>query len=454
MNNLEELTKEELIALIYKLMDRIAELEIRLNQNSSNSSKPPSSDGLAKPVTKSLRGKSEKKHGGQRGHKGHGLKIDREPDEVVEITPKICPDCGADLSEEPSFHADTRYVYDVQIEVKLTQYDIGEIVCPNCGACVKAEAPAEAKSTVNYGNTLRSLIIVLTQYAVVGIHKVHLIMRDLIGLPISAGTIKNIMGQFAGKTDNIIKEIKQNLLTSPTLRVDETGTRVFGRTQWVHVASNSKFTLVTVNKKRGSEGTEAGGVVQKYTGTLIHDCWKPYFGFDKCEHALCCAHLPRELNALIEQGHSWAFDMKKLLLEMKNVVDAYKSDDKTELSQYYRRKFKNMYDLALGKGRAEIKPSSARKKSKAENLLVRLEEYQTEITRFSEDFDVSFDNNQAERDIRNNKLKQKVTGGFRTESGAEDFAKTSSVIGTAVKFSDSVVDTVKGIFSGNFTNFA
>jgi transposase len=337
---------------------------------------------------------------------------------------------------------------------KLTQYDIGETVCPNCGARVKAEAPSESKSTLNYGNTLRSLIIVLTQYAVVGIDKVHLILRDLIGLPISPGTIKNVMSEFAGKTDKLIEEIKENLLKSPILHVDETGMRVTGRTQWFHVASNSQYTLVTMNKKRGREGTEAGGVVQKYIGTLIHDCWKPYFGFDKCKHALCCAHLLRELNALIEQGQNWALDIKELLLEMKNVVDAYKSEDKTELSRYYHQKFKRLYELALGKGKAEITPSLIRKKSKAENLLVRLEEYQTEITRFSEDFDVPFDNNQAERDFRNDKVKQKVTGGFRTENGAEDFAKTSSAIGTVVKHGNSVVDAVKAIFDGNFTRFA
>ena len=281
-----------------------------------------------------------------------------------------------------------------------------------------------------------------------------MILRDLIGLPISAGTIKNIMSQFAGKTDNIIEQIKQNLLISPILHADETGMRVSGKTQWVHFASNSKYTLVIVNKKRGSDGIKTGGVVQQYTVTLIHDCWKPYFGFDKCEHALCCAHLLRELNALIEQKQNWASDMKKLLLEMKNVVDTYKSNDKAELSRYYQQKFKKLYDLVLSKGRAEIKPSATKKKSKAENLLVRLEEYQTEITRFSEDFDVPFDNNQAERDIRNNKVKQKVTNGFRTESGAEDFAKTSSVIGTVVKFGNSVLGAVKAIFSGNFTRFA
>ena len=181
----------------------------------------------------------------------------------------------------------------------------------------------------------------------------------------------------------------------------------------------------------------------------MHDCWKPYFGFDKCRHALCCAHLLRELNALIEKGQQWAVEMKALLLEMKSVVEHYKESDKTELSRYYRAKFEAKYDLVLSSAKAEIVPSALRKKSKAENLLIRLEEYRTEITRFTNDFDVPFDNNQAERDIRNIKVKQKVSGSFRTDDGAEDYAKTASVVGTVVKFGQSVFGAVKGLFDGS-----
>ena len=464
---MEELTREELIAIIHKqnkiiaeltakiaeLAAKIAELEARLKQNSSNSSKPPSTDGLKRPAVRSLRGKSGKKPGGQNGHKGHGLKQTREPDKTVIVNPVECPRCEAGLLNEPVFHADTRYVYDVEIEMTLTKYDMMEAICPVCGAAVVGMPPEECKGTINYGNSLRAMSVVLTNYANVGIDKTHKILHDLLGVPISAGTVKTIMRQFAAKTNDAIAGIKGRLLKSRVLNVDETGIRAAGRTQWIHVASNSNYTLVSVHKKRGKEGTESGGVLGKYAGIAVHDCWKPYFGFEECKHALCCAHLLRELNALTECGQSWASAMKTLLLDMKGAVDRYKTADKTELSRYYREKFKARYDTVLAKAKEEIGPGTTRKKTKAENLLMRLEEYRTEINRFTDDFDVPFDNNQAERDIRNVKVKQKVSGGFRTDDGADDFAKTSSIIGTAVKLGQSVLGSIHDLLDGRQFSF-
>ena len=453
---LEKLNNELLIELTLKmaaeiaaLKAEIADLKAQLNQNSSNSSKPPSSDGLVKPTAKTPRGKSEKRPGGQQGHKGHGLKIGREPDEVVTVVPVVCPECGESLAGEPTFHADTRYVYDIHIEITLRKYDIQGSVCSQCGAAVMGTPPEECRGTVNYGNTLRALVVVLTQYACVGIDKTRKILRDILDIPISGGTIKRIIRQFAAKTGQTVERIKENLQASPVLNADETGGRIAGRTEWFHVASNARYTLVTAHRKRGREGSDAGGVLPRYEGVLVHDCWKPYFGFDKCEHAVCCAHLLRELNALIENGQQWASGMKMLLLEMKEVVDRYKGDDKTELSRYYRGKFEDRYNDILAAARKEITPSVTRKKSKAENLLVRFEEYRAEIMRFTGDFNVPFDNNQAERDIRNVKVKQKVSGGFRTEDGADDYANTTSVIGTAVKCGQSVFGTVRDLFVGS-----
>jgi hypothetical protein len=431
-----------------KLNVQIAELKAQINANSRNSSKPPSTDGLSKPNAKSLREKTGRKPGGQKGHKGHGLKIEREPDEVVRVEPIACPGCGYDLHGINSVGIDVKYVYDVQIEMKLTRYEIYQTQCPACGKTVAGKEPEGCNGTLNYGNTIRALAVVLTQYACVGIDKTRKILRDLLGVPISGGTIKNIMRQLAGKSGESIHEIKANLHLSPTLNVDETGGRIAGKTQWFHVASNSKYTLMTAHAKRGKEGSSAGGILPEYKGVLVHDCWKPYFSFDKSEHALCSAHLLRELNALIEQKHLWASKMKDLLLEMKNVVDRCKNLGESELPQYYREKFESSYDAVLAQADAGITKSSTRKKSKAENLLLRLVQYKAEILRFTNNFDVPFDNNQAERDVRNVKVKQKVSGGFRSDNGADDYAATVSVIGTVIKHGKSVLHSVSSLLDG------
>jgi hypothetical protein len=452
-NELEKLGKAELIAIVLKLSEKIAELEARLHQNSTNSSKSPSSDGLAKPVSRSLRKKSGRKPGGQKGHKGHGLKIVGEPDKIVIVTPAVCPECGTALEGVPFSQYNTRYKYDVIIKIELIKYILQSAVCPNCGSIVRAAPPSGCEGTLNYGETIKSLCVVLTNYANVSINKTHKVLNDLLGLPISGGTIKTINAEFAGKTDDILPEIRDHLRRSPVLHLDETGLRVNGKTQWIHVASNSEYTLTTVHRKRGKDGTDAGGVVPEYEGTVVHDCWKPYFGYDKCVHALCNAHLLRELNALIEQKQAWASDMKMLLLEMKGVVDRYKSSDKTELSRYFREKFKCRYQSILEAGRAENPLREGRKRSKAENLLIRLDKYREAVCRFSEDFGVPFDNNQAERDIRNVKVKGKVSGSFRTEEGAEDYAKTASFIGTVVKQCGSVLKNIRGLFAGKIPGF-
>lgn len=393
-----EIREAALLEIIEKLTERVAELEARLAQNSKNSSKPPSSDGPGKVPVKSLRQKTGRKPGGQKGHKGHGLKIDCEPNETVIVEPIICNGCGADLTNEPKVHSDTRYVYDVEINVVLTKYEILEAVCPKCGVTTEGVPPVKNRGSVSYGDNLRSLCVVLTQYGFVGIDKTHKILHDYLGVPISGGTIKRIQNEFAELTGKSVEAIKQNLRISPILNVDETGSRVTGQTQWFHTASNSKYTLISVHKKRGREGSEIAGVLQNYGGTMVHDCWVPYFGFDEAKHALCCAHLLRELNALIEQDEKWAISMKSLLLDMKKVVESYTESDKTQLSRYYKRKFEARYNAILDMAKSEITPSTTRKKSKAENLLMRFERYKTEITRFTDDFDVPFDNNQAERD--------------------------------------------------------
>jgi transposase len=234
------------------------------------------------------------------------------------------------------------------------------------------------------------------------------------------------------------------------LHVDETGLRVNGKNGWIHNAGNSEFTFNTFSPKRGIEGIEANGVLENFSGTVVHDCWKPYFKYDQCRHALCGAHLLRELNGVIENtGQHWATEIKALICEMKEFVDLGKRDEQKKLvglSDSDIKQFYEKYDAILAKAELECPRAPNRKQSKARNLIERFVKYKTEITRFATDFNVPFDNNQAERDIRNVKGKMKVAGGFRTKKGAQTFARISSIIDSAKKQTKNITNIIKNIF--------
>ena len=457
--DLEKLSKDELIDIIMALQDqvlamatKVAEHEARLNMNSANSSMPPSSDQWKKP--QSQRKKSDKKIGGQLGHEGHGLKIKREPDEIVELRPMVCEECGADICDDEGVFIDSRYKIDIEIKTVITRYDQAEVICPVCETVNTGVFPDGITSRAQYGEGVRAISVLFTNYAMVSYDKTQKIMNDAFGIPIRAGTIANHVKEFAKKSKPVLDEIAERLKRSPVLNCDETGAHVNGKKQWLHTASNSEATYNTVHPKRGRAGTDDNGVLKEFTGTAVHDCWKPYFNYDNCVHALCNAHLLRELQGVIDNtGQAWASQMQDLLSDMKKAVDRYKQDGKESLSTYYSKKFSETYDRIVKLGEEENPLLNGQKKrGKARCLLDRFIAYRTEICRFSDDFAVPFDNNQAERDIRNVKTKQKVSGGFRSDEGAKNFGRISSVIGTAVKQGLSAFDAVSGIVAGTMTS--
>ena len=455
---LEKLSKEELIEITMVLMEKVAELERKLNMNSTNSSKPPSSDQWTKP--KSRETKSEKKPGGQPGHKGHGLKIEREPDETVKLKALVCEQCGKDISESEGCICDVRFKIDVKIETKLIKYEQYKVVCPFCENINQKDFPENVNSTLQYGESVRALSVLFTNYAMVGYDKTHKIMNDVFGIPIKASTIANHTKDFADKCTPILAEICGQLKNSDILNCDETGVRVGGGKQWLHTASNAQATYNTVHENRGQKGTDDNGVLKGFEGTAVHDCWQPYFKYENCQHALCNAHLLRELQGVIDNTEqTWARKMQSLLREMKEVVDRYKQAGKTNLSLYYKKKFADSYALIVKLGEEEnplaLKESGRKgkpKRGKTRCLLDRFIMYRTEICRFADNFCVPFDNNQAERDIRNAKIKLKVSGCFRSVGGAKNFGKISSVIGTALKQGIGAFKTVSGIFSGSLSS--
>jgi transposase len=426
---LEELEKDELIELVRQLIAQNAnltaenaELKSRLNQNSSNSSTPSSTNPYSKP--KSLREKSGKKPGGQHGHKGHGMSLPHEPDQTITLEAQECAGCGADLQGVNGRVIDTRYKIDFEVKTVVIAYEQTETECPHCGAKTVADMPNNLNATKQYGEGVDAAAVLLNQYGNVSVDKTAKLMSDLLDMPVSTGTVVNIVNRCAENSVSTLEYIAESLKKSKILHVDETGVRAEGKNHWLHTASNAEFTYNTVSRERGREGTDANGILKEFHGTAVHDSLRQYFGYTNCLHALCGAHLLRELTGVIENnGFQWAIQMKELLRDMKCAVDRYKGDEKLELSRYYRKKFSERYREILEAGQSESPRAEGRKQSKARNLLERFMTYKSEITRFSEDFDVPFDNNQAERDIRNAKVKMKVSGSFRSEKGANSYEK-------------------------------
>lgn len=456
---IEKLEKSELIEIIIvmseqikELAERVAELEGQIKMNSRNSSKRPSSDWNPVKIPREQSGKSQ---GGQPGHNGNFLKIETEADKTIEIKPEICQKCGGLLPETTDSPVETRHKIDVEIRRILTKYEQYEVICPCCGKENRGEFPREVKNHVSYGEGVQTIGVLLTSHANVSYGKTSEIMNEVFGVPISCGTLVNHVNEFASKCEPVLKEIKEQVKQGGIAHFDETSVRVRGKNYWVHTAGNRKATYNTVHPKRGRKGTDDNGVLKDFKGVAVHDCLVQYFGYDNALHAVCNAHLLRELQGVIEnKGYIWAGDMQKHLRNMKKAVDDCIAEGRTALLDELLESFTREYDRILALGETETpRDTSQKKQSKSRNLLERFINYRTEITRFSNDFAVPFTNNQAERDIRNTKIKMKVSGGFRSDDGAKNFAKISSVISTAAKHGLSAFKTVSQIFinSANIT---
>jgi transposase len=444
-DELENLSREELIILVKQLLSKISELEVRLRRNSSNSSTPPSANPYKKP--QSLRQRSGKKAGGQFNHQGHGFSLPHSPDQTITLKADKCRCCGTDLQGSPYDVVEKRYKIDYQVRTFVFGYEQTAVKCPTCGSNTLSTFPSNVTATKQYGENVDAVVVLLNQYGNVSISKTAKLISNFLSIPISTGAVNGIVTRCAVNSLWTLEYIANSLKQSKILNVDETGVRVEGKNYWLHTASNSIFTYNTVSHKRGIEGTNANGVLKDFQGIAVHDCLKQYWSYENCRHALCGAHLLRELIGIMENdGFQWAYQMKELLEEVKIVVDRYKTEKQAELSKYHLEEFFDKYHKILELGELECPVVETRKQSKARNLLDRFIAFEPEITRFVVDFNVPFDNNQAERDIRNAKVKMKVSGGFRSIGGAVAFAKIGSVIGSATKQSKSLLQTIKALF--------
>jgi transposase len=435
----------------------IQELQNQLAKDSHNSSKPPSSDGLKKPSPKSLRRKGQRPLGGQPGHKGGTLQMVSEPEHEVVHEATLCPHCQTELQEMAAKAHERRQVFDlppVQIEVTEHQAEIKE--CPNCHQEVRGSFPPEVSQPTQYGPRILAQASYLNNYHFIPLERTEEALSDLYGQSPSQSVILAASQRLASGTQSCLEHIQEQLKAASVAHFDESGLRVAGKNHWLHVAGTSTLTHFHVHQRRGQEGMAAGAILPDFQGQAMHDHWASYLTFTQCQHRFCNAHHLRELIYIQEQyEQSWAAEMIQLLLDIYQEVEATPSPA-TSLPADRLDYYEAEYDRIVSNGLAanpppEVPPPKRRgrtKQTKPKNLLDRLRTHKTGVLAFMSDFRVPFDNNLAERDVRMIKVKQKVSGGFRTRQGADTFAAIRSYISTARKQGHNVMDVIYGAFVG------
>lgn len=450
---------EGLVGYTVTLQERLGALEEKDAQNSRNSSKPPSSEGYQKPAPKSLRKTSGKKSGGQPGHEGHTLKPVDNPDHTVLHELTLCPcGCGANLSRRPTIRLERRQVFDLPPQkLEVTEHVVEFKICPRSGNEVHAPWPEGMEAPVQYGVRFIAWLAYLSVQQLLPVERIGQMCEDLFGQGVSDATIQSAVA----KTDQSLAPFKgavvNHILQESVAHADESGTRVSNKLHWLHVISTRLATWYGVHAKRGREAIASFGILVAYQGILIHDCWTSYLELS-CKHGLCNGHLLRELTFVHEELHqAWAGALHKLLLDMKQIVILHKDRNKAlsplELSLWRRR-----YRALIRKGRSanpeavsppDHKKRGRKKQTKPQNLLNRLEKHEHGVLAFLHDFRIPFTNNLAEQDIRMIKVKQKISGCFRTMQGAERFLAVRSYISTVRKNGLQIFPSIVSALKGN-----
>jgi len=471
-DQLEKMDKPVLIDLVEVLLTRLDQLEKlvqeqaatiqalqdQLAKNSGNSGKPPSSDGLKKPRTRSLRQKTGRKPGGQQGHQGHTLKMRDDPDHIEHHRLDRCAHCQADLSGvSPSGYA-RRQVFDVPpVGIEVTEHRAEIKECPHCQATIQAAFPSEVTQPVQYGSRLKAQASYLNTYHFIPHARTAELFGDFYGHTPAPALVKEANQAVETGSEPALDAIYDQLTQAEVEHFDESGIRVAGKTQWLHVASTEELTYYEVHPKRGQAAMTDIGILPNFGGRAVHDHWQSYQTFDNCDHAYCNAHHLRELQFVTDQYQQpWAAQMAQLLLDIKAEV-AQAALVAEALPPERISHFEQRYDHILQQGFTTNPPPAdpppkqrgRTKQSPPKNLLDRLGKHKLQTLAFMDDFRVPFDNNLAERDVRMVKVKQKVSGSFRTEPGAKTFCAIRSYISTVRKQGGNVIDAIQDALNGN-----
>jgi len=444
------------------LQERVKTLEGRQAKDSHNSNLPPSSDRFVR-RPKSLKQKSGKKPGGQKGHQGHHLKQVEAPDGVLVHAVSHCSHCQQDLRERKATLAERRQVIDLPTKrLWVTEHQVEEKQCPICYHVTRASFPAPVTAPAQYGTGIQALAVSLVEGQAVPYARASQLLHDLLGVQLSAGSIASFVNTCHQNLAEVEKDLKEALVKVAVLHQDETGMRVKKEGWWVHVCSTDRLTHYAAHPSRGRAGMDAIGIAPQFRGTSVHDALVSYDGY-RFTQALCNVHHLRELTLVEEElKQPWARNMKDLLLDMKAKVEQARASGQQELELEVAAALLRRYEKILMEGyqanppppppqksaQGKRKPGRA-KQSPARNLLNRLSQRKQAVLRFLFDFAVPFDNNQAERDLRMMKVQQKVSGCFRSEQGIVMFCRIRSYLSTLRKQGMELLSALEQTMTGH-----
>lgn len=449
--------EEAIVQLFERLIQELQAQQDRLNKNSKNSSKPPSSDGFKKHRTKSTRKTGSKKSGGQKGHKGHTLEPSENPDHTEVHKVGQCAMCGVTLEDTEVVGYQKRQVFDIPpIQLEVTEHQAEIKICSCCGTANTASFPPDVTASVQYGNSVKALAAYLNNYQFVPLERICEFFEDVVGHRPSEAIMLQANITCAESVKPANDAIKEQLINADVVNFDETGLQVENKLNWLHVACTPYLTYYIVHQKRGMDAMDSIGILPEFGERAVHDHWSPYFGYDNLKHGLCNAHHLRELIFVYEQyGQEWAKKLSRCLIDIKEEVDLvreYSDHLDPEKIEAYKARYDKIIEYGLEMNPPPQKEPGKRgraKQSPPKNLLDRLKGYKQEVLAFMYDFSVPFDNNQAERDVRMMKVKQKVSGTFRTAEGADVFCAIRGYISTARKNGCHVLDAIHDALRGS-----
>ena len=448
----------ELVAANAALAARVAELERRGGKDSSNSSRPPSSDGLGKPPT----GRRGRRGGGrapgkQPGAPGAHLAQVPDPDEVVVHRPQRCGGCGGDLTLAPVTGMQARQVVDLpEVRLWTTEHRAERRQC-GCGQITAGVFPEQARAAACYGPGVRGLASYLMLAHHLPVERAAQVLGDALGARVSVGMLAGLAAEGADGLGGFVERVREQLTGAEVAHFDETGARVAGRLHWVHSASTPLLSWFTVHAKRGMVAMDAAGVLPGFHGVAVHDGWSPYWRYQGATHALCAAHLLRELEAVADEpGQGWAAELAEWFTIACAKTTHARDSGADRLQATVLAGLTDRYDCILATGRAAnpLPPRPPgrrrrRRRSLAACLLERLQVHRGEVLRFLEDLRVPPTNNLAERDIRMVKLQQKISGCWRTLDGARAFLTVRSYVATARKHGVNPLAALHRLFEGD-----